>query len=98
VGEDYDRIVRIKNGWRPASRRWVEQFSRVDASLSLAVRMVDASTATLSSWESLYVIVGSSDATLFDRARFGSTQGRSAGSAWSTRAIWTDIVIMTWSG
>jgi len=28
VGEDHDRFVRTDDGWRLASRRWVELFSR----------------------------------------------------------------------
>ena len=28
VGEDHDRFVRTKDGWRIASRRWVELFAR----------------------------------------------------------------------
>ena len=28
VGEDHDRYVRTKDGWRITSRRWVELFSR----------------------------------------------------------------------
>jgi hypothetical protein len=28
VGEDHDRFVRTEEGWRLASRRWVELFSR----------------------------------------------------------------------
>jgi len=28
VGEDHDRFVRTPKGWRLASRRWVELFSR----------------------------------------------------------------------
>jgi hypothetical protein len=31
VGEDYDKFVRTKEGWKLASRRWVELFSRGDA-------------------------------------------------------------------
>ena len=30
VGEDHDRFVRTEQGWRFASRRWVELFSRGD--------------------------------------------------------------------
>jgi hypothetical protein len=30
VGEDHDRLVRTPQGWRIASRRWVELFSRGD--------------------------------------------------------------------
>jgi len=30
VGEDHDRFVRTEHGWRLASRRWVELFSRGD--------------------------------------------------------------------
>lgn len=31
VGEDHDRFVRTEQGWRFASRRWVELFARGDA-------------------------------------------------------------------
>jgi hypothetical protein len=31
VGEDHDRFVRTAEGWRIASRRWVNLFSRGDA-------------------------------------------------------------------
>jgi SnoaL-like domain len=31
VGEDHDRFVRTERGWRFASRRWVELFTRGDA-------------------------------------------------------------------
>jgi hypothetical protein len=30
VGEDHDRYVRTENGWKIASRNWVELFSRGD--------------------------------------------------------------------
>ena len=30
VGEDHDRFVRTEQGWRFASRRWVELFARGD--------------------------------------------------------------------
>jgi hypothetical protein len=30
IGEDHDRFVRTENGWRLASRQWVESFSRGD--------------------------------------------------------------------
>jgi len=31
VGEDHDRFIRTAEGWRFASRRWVELFSRGDS-------------------------------------------------------------------
>ena len=30
VGKDHDRFVRTEQGWRFASRRWVELFTRGD--------------------------------------------------------------------
>jgi hypothetical protein len=30
VGEDHDRFVRMEQGWRFASRRWVELIARGD--------------------------------------------------------------------